>query len=102
MDWGHFSMESFKYISDGEKQHLRNLPTSWQPSDFHRKWKICPLFASMWLHLFSNLSQPSTTALSSVYRVTSFQFVQYLRAAEQNYLWAPSPAQVFMCMASEA
>ena len=102
MDWGDFSMESFKYISDGEKQHLCNLPTSWQPSDFHRKWKICPLFASMWLRLFSNLSYPSITASGSLCRVTSFQFVQYLRAAERDYLWAPSPSQAFMCMASEA
>ena len=102
MDWEGFSMESFKYISDGEKQHLCNLPTSWQPSDFHRKWKICPLFASMWLHLFSNLSQPSTTASSSFGRTPSFRFVQYLKAAEKNYRWTPSPAQVFKCMASEA
>ena len=93
-------MESFKYISDGEKQHLRNLPTSWQPSDFHRKWKICPLFASMWLHSFSHLFQPSTRSSSSLCRVTSFEFLQYLKAAKNNYLWTPSPPEVFS-MASE-
>jgi hypothetical protein len=79
-------MESFNYISDDEKQHLIDLPTSWQPGDFHKKWKICPLFASMWMRLFSKVSDASTTASGSNSRVTSFQFVQYLRAAEKKKL----------------
>ena len=98
MDWTHFSMQSFNYISAGEKQHFTDLPASWRPVDFHTKWKVCPLFASTWTCLFSKASDAATAASGSHRRVTAFKFLQTLRNAEKSHLWAPSPAQVFMCM----
>ena len=101
MDWATFSMESLNYMSAGAKQHLTDLPASWQPVDFHTKWKVCPMFASMWMYLFSKASYTATTASGDHRRVTAFKFLQTLRAAERSNLWAISPAQVFMCMAND-
>ena len=92
MDWAGFTTESFEYVSADQKQHVSGFPSSWSPGDFYTRWKINPLFASMWLCLFARASV--TEAARTRASASPAVFVAALREAKSEQRWPPSPAQV--------
>ena len=93
MDWSDFAMESFESVSADQKQHIMDLPASWSPIGISKKWRVCPLFVSMWLCLFSRASVSEEARNKAV--ATPRCFVMALREAKKQSNWTPSPAQVF-------
>ena len=91
LDWTEFTKESFLYISADHKKHLDSV-AALTPGDFHAQWKICPLFVSMWLCLFSR-STVSTTERRHILASPAL----FLAAVEQltsELSGPPSPARV--------
>jgi hypothetical protein len=83
MDWSDFAMESFESVSADQKQHIMDLPASWSPIGISKKWRVCPLFVSMWLCLFSRASVSEEARNKAV--ATPRCFVMALREAKKNH-----------------
>ena len=81
MDWSDFAMESFESVSADQKQHIMDMPASWSPICISKKWRVCPLFVSMWLCLFSRASVSEEARNKAV--ATPRCFVMALREEKQ-------------------